>query len=229
MNFALSRYRSPLSERSLPQAIQQPDTFPTDEVAAAVPLGAFRALQASLAREDETDRASWDRKLARLLHAPLSQHVPRGVLLDPGFWHWMTVSFCPEFVVARWQLRDRMDSSEAGDLFPRAVAERFLGAASLRGMSRNALARLFWAAEAVWSEEDKYALLDDLLGDQDLFQGIIERKLGLFPPAVRACVRLGKGLPSAQRRPMLVRLNHHLTTSVLEVLEEGDVERLALE
>ena len=111
------------------------------------------------------------------------------------------------------------------------MMERFLGAGTLRGTSRNALARLWWCAESLSSGQDGYRLARQALARQDLFQAIFERQFGLYPPAVRACLRRfgNSGVSEREWRDGTRRLNHYLTTIVLEALSEDEILELLSE
>jgi hypothetical protein len=66
----------------------------------------------------------------------------------------------------------------------------------------------------------------EALANQDFFQAIFERKFGLYPPAARACLDVLRDASEDERREATKRLNHYLTTIVLENLTEGDIREL---
>jgi len=93
-------------------------------------------------------------------------------------------------------------------------------------VSRNALARLYWCATALWGEAEGYKWVRAALTNQDFFQGIFERKLGLCRPAAVAALKELSKKDEGTRRTALVRLNHYATTIALETLSEEGVAEL---
>lgn len=163
-----------------------------------------------------------DAFLAPVVHQALSS-VPRRVLLDMRFWHWMTCEQFSDYVLRRWA--NDIDLEVDVSLTP-AQQARFLGNASLAGNSRNALARLYWCAETLYTDEDQYELVELMLSSQDLFGGVFERNFGLVRPVARVCARELVGLPEDDRRLALRRLNLEASTLSLEALDEAAIRSL---
>lgn len=165
------------------------------------------------------ERARLDRELAAPLHRALAGMSRRNAT-DMQFWHWLCVCQFQDIVWYRWYGRIPTDFS--GIISP-SLAERFLGAPTLHGVSRNAFARLWWCAEALYSEEEGYELVHIALSSQDFFQAIFEREFGLYIPAARACVQVLKDSSEDERREATKELNHYFTTIVAEALNEEDI------
>jgi hypothetical protein len=156
------------------------------------------------------------------LHAAF-EGVPRRLLSDMRVWHWLCITVFRDFILARWCSEE---AAEALDDLTAAERGRFLGRASLNGVSRNALARLFWCGEALWSQEDGYRLAQSALHRQDFFQAVFERKFGLYRPAARACVIRLADATELTWRNSLKGLNFCLSTMVVEAMDESAVGEL---
>jgi hypothetical protein len=139
------------------------------------------------------------------------------------FWHWLCIFVFPDFVWYRWYGQLPQDPAA---VLTSPMTERFLGTSSLNGVSRNSLARLYWCAAALHTEEDGYRYVIDALTKQDLFQAIFERKFGLYQPAAKACLEEMVQASEQEWRVGVRRLNHYLTTSVVEILSKEEVKEL---
>ena len=155
-----------------------------------------------------------DAELAPVLHEALKD-VPRRLLTDRLLWHWMTTSPLRDFVNHRWPPDDE----------GRPVPERYLGSQTLNGVNRNALARLYWTADAT-VENGSYNLTEKVLTNSDLHLGIFDRQLCLDNRLVKACVRLLDGFHEDVRRKALLLLRIRLRTTVVEALDETQVNAL---
>jgi hypothetical protein len=140
-------------------------------------------------------------------------------------WHWFSVSRLSEFVWRRWHGEVPNEPLQVLD-DRKALFERFLGTNSLRGVSRNAMSRLFWTAEVFFSEKHDYRLVEKIWKNQDFLQAILERELGLYPPAAEACLLELENRGEGERRKAVRVLNHILTTRVVETLDVDDVRGL---
>ncbi|MEZ5343576.1 MAG: DUF6339 family protein [Acidimicrobiales bacterium] len=169
----------------------------------------------------EQERSDWDIHLLEELHRGLP--LTRSQAADPGLWHWLTIGPLSRFVWLRWTGTDPQGPPD--EIGP-ALSGRFLGTASLNGVSRNALSRLWWTAE-VLVEQGDYSKAHSALRNQDLFQNVFERRLGLCVPVVKACLARFQHEKSASVwRDALKRLNHYATTISLEALDESQVAPL---
>lgn len=221
----LFRYELALHEHQLETALTNPAAFRTVALNVSTSFDAFASHLTELIERDE-DPASWDRALVTHLHRALKAKVDRRTTLDPRFWHWLTTQPLREFVWCRWY-GEVPDTPE--EVLSSALAERFLGAASLHGFSRNAVARLYWAGETLYSDADDYRLAVEALHNQDFFQAIFERKLGLYRPAAVACLKALKDYDEKGRRDAVKRLNHYLTTISAETLQVEELEAVLTE
>lgn len=159
-----------------------------------------------------------DAAMALALH-PALRHLPRRLLLDPRLWHWLCLGPLRDFVTYRWA---GSAPGETPESIKPSTAERFTGQPSLRGFSRNALARLFFTVDVLEHPD----LVNRVFTRQDLFTGVFERRMGLHPTVARACVRTLADCGEAQHRRALLRLNEVLVTTAVELLEQPDADRL---
>ncbi len=226
MSLELERYVRPVRENELARLVADPAAIETEPIGTVADLAevreVFEGVLAEYPQWRRAERAVLDRALAEPLHRALAHLTPRQAS-DMGLWHWLCIAALPDVVSWRWYGAATI-SPEA--LQQRSLAERFLGAGTPRGISRNALARLWWCAESLYSADDGYHLTRQVLTRQDLFQAVFERDFGLYPPAARACVRHFEGASEEEWRRGTLRLNHYLTTIVLETLSEEDMLEL---
>ncbi|MHB8220582.1 MAG: DUF6339 family protein [Acidimicrobiales bacterium] len=172
---------------------------------------------------DEMKVAAWDAELAPSLHTAFSG-CERRLLLDMRLWHWLALEPLSAFVLRRWC--GVRTVAERGQPLAPAERDHFLGRPTLNGFNRNAIARLYWAADALYTTSGKYELLNAVMAHQDLLTGIFERFFSLYAPAARACVSVLKDLDEDERRARLKNLNLVASTISLETLEQSDIEKL---
>ncbi len=219
----LRRFRTPLDGARLQRILAGDAPPPTESLSQHADLDSVRRAIAGLT-EDPADpvSAATDAQLAPVIHRAL-QTVPRRTLLDMRFWQWLTAEQFAEYVLRRWAPGFDVDLDVS--LTPGQQA-RFLGSSSLVGMSRNALARLFWCADVLVDRHGNYELAGRMLSNQDLFAGVFERRFGLVPTVARVCAISLPDLREDDRRLALRRLNLRASTVVLEVATDDDVHRL---
>jgi hypothetical protein len=227
MGTTLQRYVHPLrSTQELLSVLADGSAVPAESVGVKADLSPIRRKIDQLVRETPAGdkRSWWDAELVEPLHREL-HGLPVRVAADMRFWHWLCTAEFSELVWRRWapggEVPDRPE-----EVLTTALVGRFLGSATLHGVSRNCLARLWWCAHALFSDKDGYRLVRAALAKQDLFQAIFERKFGLYAPAARACIRRLRNSAEKDFRSATEKLNQYLTTIVLESLNEKDVEKL---
>jgi hypothetical protein len=229
MKLQLHRYANLVPEHRLAALLAKPRAIEWVPLGLEVDLTELHATCESLIQGEPGDRSKWDRVLIRPVHRALAQ-LSRRDAADMRFWHWFSINALPNIVWERWYKRvpapEEIPAVLEGNS---ALAGRFLGTASLKGVSRNQFARLWWCGETLSDGGTDYSLAEQAIGNTDLFQGIFEREFGLYPPAARACVKvLGSVKKRADCREATKRLNNVLTTIVAEALEEEDFERLLI-
>lgn len=218
----LSRFNSPLTGAQLRSLLAHGETPKLAPTGASGDLESIKAAIELLPLKDRAYEPTSDVDLSPVVHTAL-KHTPRRILLDARFWHWMTaVEFSP-YVLRRWAPKFDLESSDA---LSASQAGRFLGKSTLGGLGGNALARLFWTAEAMRDETENYELTRRLFTRQDLVTGLIEREFGLLPAVIRSCTRELTDLDQAERRKCLTRLTLRAGTVQLEGANEDDVARL---
>lgn len=217
----------PATSDRLGELLLNPDILTTEQVGVLVD---FSEVECWLDRWKDiheartaAERATMDRELVEPLHSAL-RHVPRRLAADIRLWHWLCIAKFPEIVWYRWH--GSVPQNPFLELLTPSLTERFLGSRTLRGVSRNTMARLWWCGEALFSDEDGYSLAREALSNQDFFQAIFERQFGLYPPAARACLSALRDASEGERREATRRLNHYLTTVTLETLTEEDIVAL---
>jgi len=226
----LRRFTVPVTRPWLYRLLENPDSMLTEPIDGQATLRDVKRTINRLIKKCGSEplpanqRSAWDRELVKPLYEALNR-LPRRTLVDMRFWHWLCTSPLRDFVWYRWhgQLPDDPRSVLNQS---QALVGRFTGTPSLNGFSRNALTRLYWCAATLYTEEEGFYWVELALRNQDLYQAIFERKFSLYPPAVRACLRELKDKSETERREATKRLNHHLTTIVLETLTEDDIRNV---
>jgi hypothetical protein len=222
----LRRFTNRLTPDDLPQALVNPGLRETEGLGISVDLSGALHVVEQLATNSEPEGSrllsSWDQDMVEPLHASFCG-VPRRLLLDMHVWHWLCVVPFRTFVLRRWCAATTIDSPEELSASERG---RFLGSSSLNGVSRNALARLFWCGETLWSEDRGYELARKALERQDFFQAVFERRFGLYRPAARAAVLKLANTKEQVWRNSLKGLNFCLSTMVIEAMDEESITNL---
>ncbi|HEX6780867.1 MAG TPA: DUF6339 family protein [Solirubrobacterales bacterium] len=212
----IRRYSKPLSAAGLTAALKG-DEQPAEALATSVPLD---DVSAAIESVGECAGSEIDGKLVEPLHRAIPLTLREAA--DMRVWHWLTVRF-QGTVWQRWPSYHKQ-WQETEELTGEAVS-RFLGRSSLNGVSRNTLARLWWAGEQM-SDGDDYSLARDAIDNQDRFQAIFERRYGLYPPAAKACLKSFRGLSEGEVRDAARWLQQCLSTTVLEHLSEVEISAL---
>lgn len=187
--------------------------WPSEPLPNEIPLEPVREAVSSV---NSHSGSALDAPLIEPLHRALP--LTRRQAADPNLWQWLCVSEFPDLVWRRWgagaplpeMLRDALTSS---------MGPRFLARASLNGISRNTLARLWWTAE----ELQDYDLARHALSSQDMFQNIFERFFGLYPDAAKACLDRFEGRSEGEIRSASRWLQQCASTTLLEGLTEQEV------
>lgn len=223
MTVELRRLTIPLRTiRQLSAVMQDPSYIESEPIGPVADFGEVRSIFDRFyndnAEASSIVRARLDRELAAPLYRALTG-LSRRDAADMQFWHWLCVCQFQDIVWYRWYGRIPVDFSGS---ISTSLAERFLGSPTLHGVSRNAFARLWWCAKALYTEEDGYDLVNIALSNQDLFQGIFERKFGLCVPVARACVRGLINSSQDETRKATKELNYYFTTIAAEALSEED-------
>lgn len=232
MKVTLQRYVMPIPIASLPDVLRNPSGQPTENLELEVDLTRCFELISEFREAAPTtskrDRSAWDAEMAGPIHSALEPVLTRRLATDPRLWHWLcTATQFREYVWLRWHglVPANYDAALTDGDLPR----RFLGSATMVGMSRNAVARPYWTVETL-SDGVRYdeglRLAREVLTLTDLHLNLFERLVGLHPPAARAAIRELAGRKEEDRRASLVRLNHIATTTMLERLGEAEVRRV---
>lgn len=212
MNSDLLRYAGAIARDDLAEYLTDPTRGVTQATGLSADLAAMNSSISSLIESSAAgaNRAAWDAPTAKVLYEGLGD-LPIALAVDMRFWHWLCIEPFSQFVWFRWL---GSVPEDPGLVLTPALSERFLGTASLRGVSRNALARLYWAARTLRESDDDYSLVDRALANQDFFQAIFERSLGLYRPAATACLKvLGESSEERDSREVVIQSSAGLPSS----------------
>jgi hypothetical protein len=212
----LLTYKDPVRPSDLAQILSGEMEPPTSPTGIDKPLEHVVEKAAEIVDQvpRDTDR---DAKLAPILYEALKD-TPRRILTSQLFWHWMTTSPLRDFVNHRW----------TPDVEGMHKPERYLGTPTLNGVNRNGLARLYWTADAT-VEDGSYDLTEKVLTNADLHLGIFDRLLCLDNRLVKTCIRLLDDVGQDVHRKALLLLRIRLRTTVVEALDDTQVEALMAE
>jgi hypothetical protein len=190
--------------------------WPTEQLQTEVPLELVETAVASVG--PEVTGSAIDGALVEPLHNALSG-LTRREAADPKVWQWLCVIKFPGLVWRRWAGQEPLPEMLHEELTP-ARYERFLCRPTLRGISRNTMARLWWTVEQLGGD---YELARQALSNQDMFQNTFERSFGLYPPVARACLDRFKGRSEAEIRAAAKWLQQCASTTTLEALDQEAV------
>lgn len=174
-------------------------------------------------RLSQGERARWDRRMVAPVHIALSNLSEREAA-DMRLWHRLCTHEFAEFVWLRWHGMVPADPANTLETHG-SLQAHFLGRQSLVGVSRNALARLWWVGHALRDVTGGYELAEKAIGNQDLFVSVFERRLGLCTPVARAVISHASESQRLWRR-VTETLNHVFTTIAPECLPEETLARL---
>jgi len=215
----LHRYVQLLSPSMLPGILNADPstTVPTEPTGYLVDLDPAVDLAAQFDTRKQVGPPE-DAELAEQLHLALSS-LDRRTLSDPRLWQYLSTVTFRSYVLARW-----IDDLDPGYQVcaARKNAERFGGSATLNGVNRNAIARLFWTAHATEVDGD-YTLTRAVLTSPELQLQIFDRRLCFDSRLARECVRQLDGLGQDRHRPALTYLRVRLGTVVIELLDDQNI------
>ncbi len=220
------RYVEPIPVGAVPRLLVDEFRPATEPLDGGIDGSAYRNLLAAAdkARLEEKGGIARDGELAELAHRAFSG-LGRRDLTDPRLWQWLTTVPFREYVIGRWAPECASDPAVA---FKASVHRRFCGSGSISGAARNALGRLFWVAEAT-AVGDDYDLTRRAFANSDLLGGVFERRLGLEPRLARSCIaNLDKAGESVHRKALRI-INYTLSTVVVEVLSDAEVDTMVVE
>lgn len=158
-------------------------------------------------RRTDEEKNALDAWLAPRIHASL--RVSRRVASAIEFWRWIALEHASSLVSARFG---------DGQMVP---SWRYTG-----GLLRNAVSRLWWAAEMVRDGSD-YGLVKHAFGRTRTAQFALELAYSHYPPAAMAFVKVSEGLDGGPRledyemKDLSVAVNALLSVRVLETCDPG--------
>ena len=112
--------------------------------------------------------------------------IPRSVFGDERLWTALCHGTLADYMVRRWGTHlpdDILPEEDQNDIkgkpegYGRISIRFFVKGASQRGIVRNGLARLFWAADLALEVDGTYDLVRQMFRKQDIHQNIIERSM----------------------------------------------------
>jgi len=164
--------------------------------------------------------------------------VPRTVFCDERLWCALCHETFANYMIRRWgahapviseQLDDRSDIHTNGypEWYTRIHQRFFIHGGSQRGVVRNGLARLYFAAE-LSSVDDDYSLTTEMFRKQDIHQNLIERSIctdrGLLQGILRKFKQLDDSQLTKPRIQLVAKLiNGSGGTRTLDVVEAQDL------
>lgn len=125
------------------------------------------------AAESDLDKFETDAWLAPRLHYAL--RLPRRLAADRGLWTWLATEYAHPYVLNRWGGAENLQWRYMGPL------------------TRNAVSRLWWAAELTRNGPD-YSVTPHSVRRAGTAQYALELKYTWYRPAVIAFVRVAEGL-----------------------------------
>lgn len=204
----LLRYEREVHPEQVSELLSDPSAVQVTSVGGTIDPDIMNEIADQFANTPYRQRTAMDSKIVRLFHQSMPK-LPRRTTTDMRFWHWLCLVPFKKFVVVRWLKTSNFDIPES---MPLSRASRFVGTRSLHGVSRNALARIWWCAETL-RDGDDYSLAEKAISNQDFFQQSFERKFGLNKLVAKAYFEELSDASKDQRRIVGRKLNHFFTTT----------------
>jgi hypothetical protein len=220
----LRHFSLPIRSDDLVRLLNDGSSEPTESYGVDVDVAEVLEVASRQIEGNGDKDAAWDGELAPVLHKALKD-VPRTILLDMRFWHWLSIAELRDWSMARWAVGTPV---EEGGLTSGQV-EHFLGRPTMRGFARNATSRLFWGADALYIDDaadDGYGHVKTVFARQDLVTGLFEREFSLYRPVPPVVAVALSSLNQNDRRDRLKRLNFLASTIAIEALDEAGVKAL---
>lgn len=213
-----------------------PGLEPIDLEETSRSLSAAAQIAANVDRKSAKERGKVDALVIQQVHEPLAG-LTRQAAASPGFWSWLACGPGREFVWMRWThlspLPAGADEVESEVTRPgSAIDGRFrLKSPSLNGVSRHALARLWWIADGL---ESDYESCRKILMNQDIFQAIYERDIGFVPGLANELINvfeLGtqRGPNGDTFREIMKAINQLASVTRIEALRTSDLHDLVMQ
>ena len=222
-NEQLKRFPDQTSRREIMNHVVDVDPISAELVEASADFGEFEQRFLSL-KNDGTKPAEMDALLVEQVHTALKD-IPASLKLDPRFWEYLAAERFRAFVWSRWWAGKPLpDAAAAQDEKP-SKWRRFECRRTMNGMSRNALARLFWAGELLADGSD-YSLARACFEKQDIHQQVFDQLFGLHDAAAKAFVRSCAGRKGEEIQKLGARLNEYCSTIAVDFLNDQEIETL---
>ena len=135
-------YERDIHRSEVLQLLDDPTSVTSKSVGIEVDFSDLDELVNRFRETNQRSRTSMDVQAHEIVHK-LLRGIDRRTLTHMNLWHWLCLNPLRDFVLVRWL--DIYDSSTPTNLIE-SKASRFVGSQSLSGISRNAVARLWWCA-----------------------------------------------------------------------------------
>lgn len=175
-------------------------------------------------QQKEIKPAQMDALLVEPVHVAL-KHIPQSLKLDPRFWEYLAAERFRGFVWSRWWAGKPLEDFASAQEEKPSKWRRFECKRTMNGMSRNALARLFWAGELLVEDGD-YSLARASFDKQEIQQQVFDQLFGLHDAAAKAFVRSCANLKGVEIQKLGARLNEYCSTIAVDFLDEPEIKKL---
>jgi hypothetical protein len=163
--------------------------------------------------------------------------IPRSVFGDERLWTALCHVTFADYMIKRWGteksddallFEEQTDNREKTEGYGRISIRFFVKGASQRGIVRNGLARLFWAADLAF-ESGSYELVHQMFRKQDIHQNIIERSMCIDPEITKSMLKEFAQLDKAELSKTKIQLVAKLVngaggTRTLETVSKSDMK-----
>lgn len=163
-----------------------------------------------------------DYKFSKIIYDILqSSNADQSIFYDMKFWQWLSVGHLNEYCVSRWNIN-------VNDIKKSHYA-KLLGGGGVGGFSLHSIARLFMPANILLKEKDGDDLLKSFFAKQQKEQSISQSTLALNPSLFVSIVRATTNLNTPQTVKAISRLNARKSGICLDIMNDEEIARLALE
>lgn len=193
-------------------------SLPNEELLASCEVDIdFTATQeyVQMAIAQDIPKETVDVAIARELYdAVLKSQIKSSFCTDMRFWQWVSLNPMQEYVKWRWSIDLENKPSHYS---------RFLGTGGIRGLSQNAISRIYTPAALLLPEVDGVELLESLFDKAQKELSIFQSESCLNRRVLIAVVKATKGKNQRESKNTIMKLNALKYTKCFEVMTEDEI------
>lgn len=149
-----------------------------------------------------------------LYDAVISSKLKSSFYTDMRFWQWASLYPMQEYV--KWRFSIDLENKASH-------YSRFLGTGGIRGLSQNAVSRIFTPASLLLPEKDGEELLASLFDKAQKEQSIFQSESCLSHHTLIAAVKATKGMGKNDSKRVIMKLNSLKFSKCFDLMSENEI------